>query len=98
MRRLIPIALVMMAALAPACRPLFEINADTGRKNDDETLPLCERVVSRMIRCSSDPEFRERIEGDRSRAVRACQGPGRKDAERCDAKETCDAFVRCLRE
>ena len=91
------IALGIAAALG-SCQPLITINPETGRRKADEGKPLCERVVSRMMRCSSEAEFRERLTRERDRAVKACETAGREDAERCEKQETCEGFVRCLRE
>lgn len=93
-----------MAALAAAlglgsqmgCRPLITINPDTGQRAGDEERPLCQRVVSRMIRCSTDRDYRDHLRQNRDRAVSACETHGRKDAERCDKEETCESFSRCL--
>ncbi|MFH2010875.1 MAG: hypothetical protein ABI333_30020 [bacterium] len=53
--------------------------------------------MSRMIGCSTDPGFRQRVRSTRKRAVRACETEGLKAAKRCDRHADCDLFVRCLR-
>ncbi len=95
----IPLILALFLGVSTAaCRPLININAETGRKASDKGKPLCERVISRMIRCSTDPSFRGRLERNRAKAVKACEREGREDAKRCDKKYSCNAFVRCLQD
>lgn len=93
----IALRLILLGVLSGlGCSPLIQINPETGQRPGDRQRPLCERVVERMIRCSTDSAFRERLRHSRDRAVAACRREGLADAKRCDAAKTCDAFVRCL--
>jgi hypothetical protein len=80
------------------CEPLIRINPETGKHEDQRGRPLCERVVDRMIRCSTDPAFRDHLRRNRKRAVKSCEKHGTADAKRCVEVHSCDYFVRCLRE
>ena len=92
MRRLTILAVGFSLGLM-SCRAAVQ----TGRPKNYGTMPLCERVVSRMINCSTDADFKHRVRSTRKRAVQACKTEGLKAAKKCDRHVDCDRFVKCLR-
>jgi len=93
-RTLLIVCALVLAGVA--CRPLFRINAFSGRTRAQRRMGLCERTVDRMIRCTTDPTYKGRLTRNRRRAAASCRSAGEKDARRCDKLDTCDAFLRCL--